>query len=82
MFSAISDNWAGQPLVSYETVLKFIRATKTTTGLRCVAYLDRTDDKIGLRVTAAAYALIRLKRHRIFPDWNYTICPHPMTGRP
>jgi hypothetical protein len=79
LFGAVSDNWAGQPLVNYETVLKFIRTTKTTTGLRCVAYMDRTAYKIGLKVTKPAYAFIRLKRHSIFPDWNYTISPHPTT---
>jgi hypothetical protein len=79
LFSAISKNWAGQPLVNFETVLKFIRSTKTTTGLRCVAYLDRRLYPIGLKVTRAEYALIRLKRHRIFPDWNYTIRPHPIS---
>jgi hypothetical protein len=79
LFGAISDNWAGQPLVSYETVLKYIRSTKTTTGLRCLAYMDRAVYAIGLKVTKAEYALIRLTRHSIFPDWNYTISPHPAT---
>lgn len=79
LFSAISDNWAGQPLVNIETVLKFIRSTKTTTGLHCVAYLDRRAYAIGLKVTRAEYALVRLKRHPIFPAWNYTIRPHPTT---
>jgi hypothetical protein len=80
LFSAISDNWAGQPLVDLETLLKFIRSTKTATGLRCLAYLDRTVYAIGLKITDAEYALIRLKRHRIFPDWNYAIHPHPTLG--
>lgn len=47
LFSQISANWAGQPLVSYETVLKFIRTTKTDMGLRCCAYLDKTDYETG-----------------------------------
>ena len=34
LFSFSSCNWAGQPLLDYETVLKFIRSTKTSAGLR------------------------------------------------
>jgi hypothetical protein len=76
LFGPISENWAGQPLVSYETVLKFIRTTKTATGLRCAAYLDRTQYATGLKLSAAGKANINLTPHRIFPKWNYTIRPH------
>jgi len=41
MFCVISQNWAGQPLISYETVLKFIRTSTTETGFHCAAYFDR-----------------------------------------
>jgi len=41
-FSLISANWAGQPLTSYEVVLKYIRATRSTTGFRCRAKLDKS----------------------------------------
>jgi Rhodopirellula transposase DDE domain len=37
MFSLISANWAGEPLVSYETVLNYIRTTRSRTGFRCRA---------------------------------------------
>ena len=37
MFSLISANWAGEPLVSYETVLKFLRTTRSEAGFRCRA---------------------------------------------
>jgi hypothetical protein len=40
MFSLISENWAGEPLVSYEVMLKYIRATRSRTGFRCRASLD------------------------------------------
>jgi Rhodopirellula transposase DDE domain len=76
LFSPISRNWAGQPLISYETVLKFIRTTKTATGLCCQARLDRTAYKTGLKVTPAQKAQIKLQRHRILPESNYTIRPH------
>jgi hypothetical protein len=76
LFCFISLNWAGQPLVSYETILKFIRTTQTDTGLKCQARLDRTQYETGLEITREERATINLKPHRIFPNWNYAIEPH------
>lgn len=75
LFCFISLNWAGQPLVSYETILKFIRTTHTDKGLTCRARLDRKRYDTGLKITREERASIHLKPHRIFPDWNYTIKP-------
>ena len=75
LFGFISLNWAGQPLVSYETMLKFIRTTRTATGLTCQARLDQTQYETGLKVSAQEKASINLKPHHIFPNWNYTIEP-------
>jgi Rhodopirellula transposase DDE domain len=76
LFSQISDNWAGQPLVSYETILKFIRTTKTASGLKCRAYLDRNYYETGLQLTGKQKAFINLFPRRVLPKWNYTIKPH------
>lgn len=76
LFSAISKNWSGQPLVSYEVILKFIRTTTSATGLRCWAYLDARDYPAKVKVSAAERRRLRLKRHRVLPQWNYTIRPH------
>jgi hypothetical protein len=76
MFSRISGNWAGEPLVSYETILKYIRTTRTETGFRCRACLDRTDYPDERRATAEEKAWVRLKRRPVQPQWNYTILPH------
>lgn len=75
LFCHIEKNWAGQPLVSYETVLKFIRTTRTETGLRCWAYLDRRAYKTGCKITATQKAQINLKPRRVLPRWNYTLAP-------
>jgi hypothetical protein len=75
LFNRISQNWAGQPLVSYETVLKFIRATKTAGGWCCGAELDTTDYPAKQAVSAEQKSRIRIKRHRTLPKWNYTIHP-------
>ncbi|MCL5996799.1 MAG: ISAzo13 family transposase [Chloroflexi bacterium] len=81
LFSYISGNWAGHPLTSYETVLKFIRTTKTAQGLCCKAYLDATDYATDLKVTPEQKANINLISHKVLPKWNYTIKPHASTGR-
>lgn len=80
LFNHISANWAGEPLVRYETVLKFIRTTTTETGLCCTAYLDRKRYLTRLKVTPEQKHTIRLLKHRVLPKWNYTIQPHAPTG--
>jgi hypothetical protein len=79
LFSPISLNWAGQPLESYETVLKFIRTTRTESGLRCRAWLDPRDYPTGLKITPEEKAQINLKPNRVLPNWNYTLEPHAVT---
>ena len=75
LFGPISQNWAGQPLVNCETILKYIRATKTETGLRCRAYLDKAVYATGRKVAPEQKESINLSRHRVLPKWNYTIKP-------
>jgi hypothetical protein len=75
MFSLISANWAGEPLDSYEKVLKYIRTTHSETGFHCRAHLDQKE-YVAQRPTKEQIRRIRLKRRRLFPRWNYTIYPH------
>jgi hypothetical protein len=82
LFCHISGNWAGQPLRTYETMLKFIRTTQTENGLSCRARLDTTDYQTRLKATAAEKAQLNLQRHRTLPKYNYTIRPHaPLTKK-
>jgi hypothetical protein len=76
MFSVISQNWAGQPLVSFETVLKFIRTSKTSTGFHCSAYFNRKHYEIKRKVSPEEKASVNLHPHKLFPEWNYTIRPN------
>lgn len=75
MFSLISANWAGEPLDSYEKVLKFIRTTRSERGFHCRAFLD-CKDYVAQKPTKEQQQQLRLKRRRVFPQWNYTIYPH------
>jgi Rhodopirellula transposase DDE domain len=76
LFGPLSANWAGEPLVSYETILKYIRTTRTETVLQCRARLDKKEYAVEQRVAPEDKARVRLKRHRIRPKLNYTIYPH------
>ena len=73
LFSEISKNWAGKPLTSYETVLKYLRATKTKTGLKVSARLNRKTFHTGERVTDKEMKMISMKKNEVFPKWNYSI---------
>jgi len=77
MFNLISANWAGEPLVSYELMLKFIRSTRSSTGFRCRAVVDKTFYPTKVKVGEEAKARVRMTRHRVLPQWNYTIRPNP-----
>lgn len=76
MFSLISGNWVGQPLVSYETVLKFIRTTRSTGGFHCRCRIDWRQYEAQHEVTKAEKAQVRLHRRTKTPQWNYVITPH------
>ena len=78
LFPEISKNWAGQPLISYEKILNYIRTTKTKTGLGVDARLIRKQYQTGERVSDKDMEQISLKEHDIFPKWNYTITPSKM----
>ena len=75
MFSFITLNWRGQPLVSYETVVNLISATRTRAGLRVKAILDPRTYEAGTKISDEEMKAIRLERHALYPDWNYTIKP-------
>jgi Rhodopirellula transposase DDE domain len=77
LFNRISGNWQGEPLRDYETVLNFIRATTTETGLRCRAVLDTAPYPTKVKITDEEKKCVRLRRHKTLPQWNYAITPHP-----
>ncbi|MGH9455124.1 MAG: ISAzo13 family transposase [Terriglobia bacterium] len=75
LFSFISLNWKGQPLVSYEAIINLIGSTRTRTGLRVKALLDTKEYETGVPVSPQQIKELNLRRHSIPPDWNYTISP-------
>jgi hypothetical protein len=75
LFSALSLNWAGEPLDSYQKILNFARSTSTSTGLSVTAYFDRHNYPTGLKPSTDEMARLQLERHDVLPKWNYTIHP-------
>ena len=78
MFSFISMNWAAQPLVDYETVLKFISSTETEAGLRIKTCLIDKEYLKGIKISEGQMRELTIKRHTLRPNWNYSICPSTM----
>ena len=75
LFCEVTKNWAGRPLDSYETILKYLRTTRTATGLRVRAHLVRKTYKTGVKVTDAQMRELRITPDSVLPKWNYTIEP-------
>ena len=75
LFSHISMNWAGRPLLNLDMMLAFIRGTITTTGLKVEARLDQEIYRKGRRVTAEQFQKLALSPHDTCPRWNYTLVP-------
>ncbi len=77
LFSQISMNWRGRPLVSHEVIVDLIGKTTTRTGLKVRAELDRGSYPTGVKVTDAEPAAVPLTRHDWHGEWNYTITGAP-----
>lgn len=76
LFSEITKNWKGTPLIDYETVLKYTKTTKTKTGLKVNAILvDKIYEK-GIKASEKDLKKLNIKRHGINPLWNYTLSPN------
>jgi hypothetical protein len=75
LFSFISQNWRGKPLVSLEAIVNLIAATSTRTGLIVKAALDPRRYETAVKVPDAVFARLAIAPHRFHGDWNYTISP-------
>jgi Rhodopirellula transposase DDE domain len=79
LFSFITMNWRGKPLVSLQTVVNLIASTTTGTGLTVKAALDTHHYDTEIKVSDEELAGLRLQRHEFHGDWNYTISPRRKT---
>lgn len=75
MFSFISQNWRGRPLISRAVVIDLIANTTTKTGLKIFAGLNERLYKTGIKISNSEFKLIKLKGISFHPEWNYSISP-------
>jgi transposase len=76
MFSFITQNWRGRPLVSYAVIVNLIGRTTTTTGLKIKCRLDRKKYPKGIKISDKELAKVNLKQDSFHGEWNYTIEPN------
>jgi transposase len=79
LFSYISQNWRGQPLRSFQTIVNLIAATATTTGLKVHAELNTEAYQAGIKVTDQELAQVKIRRDKFHGDFNYEIQPRKLT---
>ncbi len=79
LFSFITGNWRGKPLVSHQVIVQLIAATTTKTGLTVRCELDQNTYPAGIKVSDAEIEAVNLTRHDFHGEWNYTISPKALT---
>jgi DNA-binding phage protein len=79
LFSFITGNWRGKPLVSHQAIVQLIAATTTKTGLKVRCELDHNTYPKGIKVSDAEMDAVNLTCHDFHGEWNYTITPKTLT---
>lgn len=77
LFSFVTQNWRGKPLVSHQAIVNLIASTTTKAGLIVKAALDTNQYPTSIKVTDAELAKLRLKPHPFHGEWNYALSPRP-----
>jgi hypothetical protein len=77
LFSFITQNWRGKPLVSHQTIVQLIGSTTTRTGLNIKCAIDPNSYPAGIKVSNEDMAAINMTPHKFHGEWNYTIAPKP-----
>ena len=76
MFSHISMNWRGKPLISHEVIVNLIGNTTTKSGLNIMAELDINKYEKGIKITDKELSKICLTQDDFHGEWNYSISPN------
>ena len=78
LFSFISQNWRGKPLVSHQVIVNLIAATTTRSGLRVRAAIDPAKYPRGGKVSDKEVDALRIERDQFHGEWNYTLLPRSL----
>ena len=74
MFSYISKNSRGKPLLARETVVNLITNTTTKAGLRIEAVLDENEYAKGREVSGKEISILNISGEAFHSEWNYAVC--------
>ena len=75
MFSQITRNWKGRPLLSHQVMVNLIANTTTRTGLKIRSQLDDGIYNVGIKISEDEMRSINITRNNFHGDWNYVISP-------
>jgi hypothetical protein len=75
LFSFITKNWRGKPLITHQVIVNLIAATTTKTGLKVRAEIDPNTYPKGPKIKPAEIAKLNIVRDHFHGEWNYTIHP-------
>jgi len=76
MFSYITQNWRGKPLLTHQVIIKLIAATTTGNGLAVACALGASHYPKGCKVSKTQFDALNIRYNSFHPDWNYTIHPN------
>ncbi|MBT9142608.1 MAG: hypothetical protein DDT29_01002 [Dehalococcoidia bacterium] len=79
MFSHISMNWRGKPLIDHEVIVNLIGSTTTKQGLFIHAELDANNYPKGIKISDAELKNVNVVKAEFHGEWNYTIAPNGST---
>jgi hypothetical protein len=77
MFSFISMNWRGRPLISHQVIIQLIASTKTESGLNIACDIDWGKYPKGIAIKKSVLKTLNIHHNDFHGDWNYTISPTP-----
>jgi hypothetical protein len=75
LFSFITMNWRGRPMISHEVIVQLIANTKTRSGLKVRSEIDANSYPKGLVISDAEFAMIKLELDPFHGEWNYSLRP-------
>jgi len=78
LFSFITGNWRGRPLLSHQVIIELIAGTRTQTGLVVRCRLDEAEYPKGIVVSDDELAAVNISRDEFHGEWNYTIAPRSL----
>lgn len=75
LFSFITQNWRGKPLVSHDVVVNLIASTTTKKGLKVKCALDTNSYEKGIKISLEDFNNICIQIDDFHGEWNYSIIP-------